>query len=72
MFILLQKTFLSFFILKITMMETKTVYNQIVIKTDVYKEKQKLPINILIYLAAGALAGIALIFGLFAFIEILL
>ena len=52
-------------------METKTVYNQIVIKTDVYKEKQKLPINILIYLAAGALAGIALIFGLFAFIEIL-
>jgi len=72
MFILLQKTFLSFFILKITMMETKTVYNQIVIKTDVYKEKQKLPINILIYLATGALAGIALIFGLFAFIEILL
>ena len=45
-------------------METKTNQNQIVI-TRPDNEKQKLPLGLLITLAAGTLAGIAMIFILF-------
>jgi hypothetical protein len=53
-------------------METKTSQNQIIIKTHPENEKQKLPLNLLISLAAGAIAGMALIFGLFWGAEVLL
>jgi len=53
-------------------MEVKTSQNQIVIKTNSENEKQKLPLNLLISLAAGAIAGMALIFGLFWGAEMLL
>ena len=53
-------------------METKTSQNQIVIRTNSENEKQKLPINLLISLAAGAIAGMMLIFGLFWGAEVLL
>lgn len=46
-------------------METRVNQNQIVIKTSTEKEKQKLPANLLVSLAAGAIAGVAIIFGLF-------
>ena len=46
-------------------MESKTNQNQIVITTQSDDEKQKLPLNILITLAAGAIAGVVVIFGLF-------
>lgn len=46
-------------------MEAKTVQNQIVITTGSEEEKQKLPVNLFISLAAGAIAGVAIIFGLF-------
>ena len=46
-------------------METKTNQNQIVIKTNPENEKQKLPLNLVITLAAGTIAGVAVIFGLF-------
>lgn len=51
-------------------METTT--DQIVIKTNSENEKQRLPLNLLISLAAGAIAGMALIFGLFWGAEVLL
>jgi hypothetical protein len=46
-------------------METKTPQNQIVITTGDNDGKQKLPVNLLLSLAAGAIAGVAIIFGLF-------
>ena len=46
-------------------METKVNLNQIVITTGSDDEKQKLPVNLLLSLAAGAIAGVAVIFGLF-------
>ncbi len=46
-------------------METKTNQNQIVITTLSDDEKQKLPMNLLLTLAAGAIAGMVVIFGLF-------
>lgn len=46
-------------------METKTNQNQIVITTLSEDEKQKLPTNLLLTLAAGTIAGVAIIFGLF-------
>jgi hypothetical protein len=52
-------------------MKTETHHHQIVIKTTTDGDHQKLPVNILIYLAAGALTGVALIFGLFAGFEFL-
>lgn len=52
-------------------METKTNQNQIVITTMSEDEKQKLPVNLLITLAAGTIAGVAIIFGLFYGAEIL-
>ena len=53
-------------------METKTNQNQIVITTLSDNEKQKLPMNLLFTLAAGAFAGMAIIFGLFWGFEMLL
>ena len=46
-------------------METQTSQNQIVISTDPENEKKMLPVHMWITLAAGALAGVALIFTLF-------
>jgi hypothetical protein len=46
-------------------METKVNQNQIVITTGSDDEKQKLPVNLILSLAAGAIAGVAIIFGLF-------
>jgi hypothetical protein len=46
-------------------METKANQNQIVIKTGSEDEKQKLPVNLILSLAAGAIAGVAIIFALF-------
>ncbi|MGC9354405.1 MAG: hypothetical protein ACP5D9_11230 [Mariniphaga sp.] len=46
-------------------METKVSQNQIVITTGSDDEKQKLPVNLILSLAAGAIAGVAIIFGLF-------
>jgi len=46
-------------------METRVNQNQIVITTSSEDEKQKLPVNILLSLAAGAIAGVVIIFGLF-------
>jgi hypothetical protein len=45
-------------------METKVNQNQIVITTSSEDEKQKLPANLILSLAAGAIAGVAIIFGL--------
>ncbi|QGY43730.1 hypothetical protein GM418_08685 [Maribellus comscasis] len=47
------------------MMETKANQDQIVIKTKPEHEKQKLPMNLIVSLAAGTIAGMAIIFGLF-------
>lgn len=52
-------------------METKVNQNQIVITTGSDDEKQKLPVNILISLASGIIAGVAIIFGLFWGAELL-
>ena len=49
----------------INQMKTNGNQNQIVITTTAEDEKQKLPLNILLTLAAGAIAGMAVIFGLF-------
>ena len=46
-------------------METTTDQNQIVITTSTDTDKQKLPVNLLVSLAAGAISGVAIIFGLF-------
>lgn len=46
-------------------METTTNQNQIVITTLSDNEKQKLPLNLILTLAAGTIAGMAVIFGLF-------
>lgn len=53
-------------------METKTNQNQIVITTTSENEKQRLPFNLLLTLAAGTIAGMALIFGLFMGVEMLM
>lgn len=50
-------------------MKTQTNQNQIVIKTDTENEKKMLPMNMLFTLAAGAIAGVAIIFGLFWAVE---
>lgn len=46
-------------------METKVNQNQIVITTGSEDEKQKLPVNLILSLVAGAITGVAIIFGLF-------
>ena len=53
-------------------METKTNQNQIVSTTLSDDVKQKLPTNLLFMLAAGAIAGVAIIFGLFWGAEMLM
>ena len=53
-------------------METKTNQNQIVIITTSENENQKLPVNLILTLAAGTIAGMAVIFGLFWGFEMLL
>lgn len=50
-------------------METQTNQNQIVINTDRENEKKMLPMHMLVTLAAGAVAGVAVIFTLFWGIE---
>ena len=52
-------------------MEAKANQNQIVITTNSENEKQKLPMNLLLSLAAGTIAGVAIIFGLFWGVEML-
>lgn len=46
-------------------METKRNQNQIVIKMDPENERKMLPWNMMFTLAAGAIAGMAMIFVLF-------
>ena len=46
-------------------METKANQNQIVIKMNTENEKKMLPLNFIFTLAAGAIAGMAIIFSLF-------
>ncbi|MCK3686139.1 hypothetical protein [Maribellus sp. YY47] len=53
-------------------MKTQTNQNQIVINTDTENEKKMLPVKMLFTLAAGAIAGVAIIFGLFWAVEKLL
>lgn len=53
-------------------METQTNQNQIVITTNADNEKQKLPVNLVFALAAGAITGMIAIFGLFWGAEILI
>ncbi len=53
-------------------METNTNHNQIVITTNPENEKQKLPLNLILTFAAGTIAGVALIFGLFWGVETLI
>ena len=53
-------------------MKSQTNQNQIVIKTNPENEKKMLPMNMVFTLAAGAIAGMAIIFGLFWGLEKLL
>ena len=53
-------------------METKTNQNQIVITTLSENEKQKLPMNLILTLAAGTITGMVVIFSLFWGAEILM
>ena len=46
-------------------METKANQNQVVIKMNTENEKKMLPMNFIFTLAAGAIAGMAIIFSLF-------
>ena len=50
-------------------METKANQNQIVITMDSEERKQKLPLNLLLTLAAGTIAGMIMIFSLIWGIE---
>ena len=53
-------------------METKANQNQIVITTLSENEKQKLPMNLILTLAAGTITGMVVIFGLFWGAELLM
>ncbi|MFW6309581.1 MAG: hypothetical protein ACOC1D_00630 [Prolixibacteraceae bacterium] len=53
-------------------METRTNQNQIIIKTNSENKRQKLPVNLLLSLAAGVVTGFVLIFGLFWGVEVLI
>ncbi|MFA5589076.1 MAG: hypothetical protein GX792_09855 [Bacteroidales bacterium] len=52
-------------------METNKSHNQIIITMSSDVKKQKLPLNLLISLIAGAIAGMVIIFGLFWGAEVL-
>lgn len=53
-------------------METKMNQNQIIIKMNTENEKKMLPMNLILTLAAGTIAGMAVIFTLFWGVEKLL
>ncbi len=53
-------------------MKTQRTRSQIVIKTKADDEKQMLPMHMMLTLAAGAIAGVAMIFAFFWGIEKLL
>ena len=53
-------------------MEIETNQNQIVITTLSENEKQKLPMNLILTLAAGTITGMVVIFGLFWGVEMLM
>ena len=55
--------------IKTRMMESKTNQNQIIIKMNTENEKKMLPLNFVFTLAAGAIAGMAIIFTLFWGVE---
>jgi len=57
---------------KTDMMETKMNQNQVVIKMNTENEKKMLPMNLILTLAAGTIAGMAVIFTLFWGVEKLL
>lgn len=61
-----------FFKQKLKIMETEANQNQIVITMKSDDERQKLPVNLILSLAAGAIAGVAIIFGLFWGADLLL
>ena len=46
-------------------METKTNQDQVVITLNSEEREQKLPMHLIVTLAAGTLTGVAIIFGLF-------
>ena len=51
-------------------MEKKTSHH-IIITTDTEKTKRKFPLKLLLLLAAGAIVGVAIVFGLFWGIEVI-
>ena len=53
-------------------MEKKANQNQIVIKTVPENGKQKLPINLILSLAAGTIAGVAVVFGVIWTVELIM
>lgn len=53
-------------------MKKKVNQNQIVIKTIPENEKQKLPTNLVLSLAAGTVAGVAVVFGVIWVIDLIL
>ncbi len=53
-------------------METKVNQNQVIIKMNTENEKKMLPMNLILTLAAGTIAGMAVIFTLFWGVEKLL
>ncbi len=50
-------------------METKTNQNQVVIKMNTENEKKTMPMQLFLPLAAGTIAGMAIIFALFWGVE---
>jgi len=52
-------------------METKKNQNQVIITMNSEDEKQKLPLNLIIPMAAGTLAGIVITIGLFLLVKML-
>jgi uncharacterized integral membrane protein len=50
-------------------METKLNQNQVVIELNSEKRKQKLPLILILTLAAGTITGMVMIFGLFWGVE---
>ena len=53
-------------------MKTKANQKQVVITMKPENEKQKLPVNLILLLATGTIAGMAVIFALFWGVEMLL
>ena len=53
-------------------MEKKAKQNQIVIKTFPENGKQKIPMNLILSLAAGTVAGVAVVFGVIWAVELIM